>query len=195
MNTQLLIQSIGKHISLTKEEEDFFLSILRSKKIKRKQYLFQEGEINKTVTFVSSGILRLYSLDKNGFEHIIQFAPKGWWIGDMQSYLKQQPGSLYIDAIEESEVIQILRADMEKLYDTVPKFERHFRVLAENALGVYQQRFANSLSLSAKERYQNFCELYPSLVQNLPQKYIASFIGVTPEFLSKMLSQLSLQKK
>ncbi|HEX5025424.1 MAG TPA: Crp/Fnr family transcriptional regulator [Agriterribacter sp.] len=194
MKHELLLQNIAKHINLTGEEETYFISLLQHKKIKRRQYLFHEGDISKFQAFVVDGCLRSYSIDKNGFEHVLQFAPPGWWIGDMKSFLKQQPGTLYIDAIEDSEVILLFKSDLEKLYSTVPKFERFFRILAENALATYQHRLINNLSLPAKERYENFCRLYPSLIQRLPQKQIAAYIGVTPEFLSKMLNQATAKK-
>ena len=194
MNTELLLQHISKHISLTAEEESFLNSLLHSKKIKKKHFLLQEGEVNKAATFVTSGILRIYAIDKNGFEHILQFAPPGWWIGDMKSMLTQQPATLNIDAIEDTEVLLLNKEDLDKLYTAVPKFERFFRILAENSIASHQQRLVNNLSLSAAERYNNFCQLYPSLIQNLPQKQVASYIGVTPEFLSKMLSNLSEKK-
>lgn len=194
MDFQLLLQHISKHISLTNEEEVILKSLLHSKKIKKKHFLLQEGEVNRSATFVTSGILRIYSIDKNGFEHILQFAPPGWWIGDMKSALTQQPATLNIDAIEETEVLWISKEDLEKLYAAVPKFERFFRILAENSIASHQQRLVNNLSLSAAERYANFCQLYPSLIQSLPQKQVASYIGVTPEFLSKMLSNLPAKK-
>lgn len=194
MNHELLLQNIAKHINLATEEETYFISLLQHKKIKRRQYLFHEGDINKFQVFVVEGCLRSYSIDKNGFEHVLQFAPPGWWIGDMASFLKQQPGTLYIDAIEDTEVVLLYKSDLENLYSTVPKFERFFRILAENALATYQHRLINNLSLPAKERYENFCRLYPSLIQRLPQKQIAAYIGVTPEFLSKMLSQAAAKK-
>ena len=138
--------------------------------------------------------MRIYSIDKNGFEHILQFAPPGWWIGDIKSIIKQEPASLYIDAVDDSEFIMILKPDLDKLYALLPKFERYFRILAENSLATYQHRLITNLSLTAKERYNNFCQLYPGLIQSLPQKYIASYIGVTPEFLSKMLNQVQTNK-
>ena len=185
----LLLANIAKHITLTQQETDYLISLLHTKKVKRKRYLLQEGDTNKHTTFVISGILRMYSVDKNGFEHIIQFATPGWWIGDFQSFLQQKPGNLFIDAIEDSEIVQLSKNDLDNLFVEVPKFERFFRILAENAVAAYQQRFVNSLSLSARERYQKFADLYPSLVQCLSHKFVASYIGVTPEFLSKMLNQ------
>ena len=125
---------------------------------------------------------------------MLQFFAPGWWIGDIQSIITQEPGTLYIDAVEDSEVLLLFKKDLEKIYTTVPKLERFFRILAENALATYQHRLIGNLSLSAKERYENFCRLYPSLIQCLPQKQVAAYIGVTPEFLSKMLNQLNSEK-
>ncbi|HEX9509588.1 MAG TPA: Crp/Fnr family transcriptional regulator [Puia sp.] len=187
MEPTLLLQHIAKHITLTTDEQAYFVSLLHHRKIKKRQFLTQEGDITKGPAFVTEGILRSYSLDKNGFEHVIQFAPPGWWIGDMNSMIKQQPGTLYCDALEDSEVLWLWKSDLDKLYAAVPKFERFFRILAENAISSYQARLINILSLPAKERYANFCQQYPSLIDCLPQKQVASYIGVTPEFLSKML--------
>ena len=194
MDVTILLKNIAKHISLNNEEEDYFVSFLQKKKKKKKHFLYQEGDINKFQAFVAEGCLRSYSIDKNGFEHVLQFAPPGWWIGDIQSIITQEPGTLYIDAVEDSEVLLLFKKDLEKIYTTVPKLERFFRILAENALATYQHRLIGNLSLSAKERYENFCRLYPSLIQCLPQKQVAAYIGVTPEFLSKMLNQLNSEK-
>lgn len=190
----LLLQSISKYIHLNTEEENFFLSLLQTKKIKKKQLLVQEGDVSNSTKFVLAGLLRLYAVDKNGLEHIIQFAPAGWWIGDLMSYTKKQPGNLFIEALEDSELIEISRSAMDQLYEQVPKFERFFRIISENALAAYQQRLIASLSLPAKDRFAYFVALYPNLLQQLPQKYIASYIGVTPEFLSKMLNQPASSK-
>ena len=187
MQYELLLQNIGKHISLNEEEKEQVVSLFKMKKLKKKQFLLQEGDIQKQAAFVTEGCLRSYSIDKNGFEHVLQFAPPGWWIGDMRSYITQQPGILSIDAIDDSELLLIPKTDLDKLYLAVPKLERLFRILAENSLATYQHRLIDNLSLSAMERYNNFCRLYPSLIECLPQKQIASYIGVTPEFLSKML--------
>jgi len=186
---QLLIQHFNKHIRLAKEEEEQIVSSFKSKKLKKKQFLLQEGDVLKQAVFVTEGCLRSYSIDKNGFEHVLQFAPPGWWIGDMRSFIKQEPATLYIDAIEESEILLLLKNDLDRLYISVPKLERFFRILAENALATYQHRLVDNLSLPAIDRYNNFCQTYPSLIERLPQKQVASYIGVTPEFLSKMLSQ------
>ena len=191
----LILQNIAKHISLTKEQENYFLSLLKNKKVRKKLFLSQEGDISKGPFFVTKGILRSYTVDKNGFEHILQFAPPGWWMADMYSLITQQPGSLSIDAVEDSEVLLLPKQELDKLYNEIPAFERFFRILAENALVTFQQRLIDNLSLTAKERYANFCKRYPLLIERLPQKQVASYIGVTPEFLSKMLKSKNKQMK
>src|SRR5450631_3868192 len=113
MDDQLLFRHIAEHISLTDEDRAYFATLLRPKKIRKKQFLTQEGEIQKGSIFVTDGILRSYSLDKNGLEHVVQFAPPGWWIADMYSFVKQQPGALYIDALEDSEIVGIGKADLD----------------------------------------------------------------------------------
>jgi CRP/FNR family transcriptional regulator, anaerobic regulatory protein len=189
MHYDLLLQHISKHISLDKEEEGQIIAQLKGRKLRKKQFLLQEGDVQRQRAFVTTGCLRSYSIDKNGFEHVLQFAPAGWWIGDMRSYIMQEPGILNIDAIEDSELLLLSKEAVDQLFLTIPKLERLFRILTENSLATYQQRLIDNLSLPAIERYNNFCRLYPSLIELLPQKQIASYIGVTPEFLSKMLRQ------
>jgi CRP-like cAMP-binding protein len=186
----LILQNVAKHIQLTAAETDLFSSSLETRTLKSKQFLLEEGQICKHSTFVQSGCLKGFTVDKNGFEHILSFATTGWWIADMYSLITQQPGQLNIQASSPSEVLLLSKTNQEKLYREVPKFERFFRILTENSLVASQQRVVDNLSLSAEERYEHFCEKYPSLVQSLPQKEIAAYIGVTPEFFSKMRSRL-----
>jgi CRP-like cAMP-binding protein len=181
-----ILNNISKHISLTKAESDYFVSLLQFKKIKAKQFLLKAGDICKHSSFVISGCLRGYTIDKNGFEHILNFAPKDWWMGDMYSLLTQKPGNLNIEAMVDTEILILSRADQEKLYVKVPKFERFFRIIIEKSLIAYQQRLMDNLSLTAQERYIKFCSTYPSIINDIPQKQVAAYIGVTPEFLSKL---------
>jgi CRP-like cAMP-binding protein len=190
MDQNLLLAGIAKYVNLDAEEQDYLISVLHNKKIKRKQLILEEGDINNKVTFVTSGCLRSYAVDKNGTEHVLQFAPAGWWITDMRSFTTGQPARLNIDAIEDSEYIYISKADFEELNTRIPKFEHYNRVIGQNALATYQHRQIDNVTLSAMERYANFCQLYPSLIKSLPQKLVASYIGVTPEFLSKMLNTI-----
>ena len=188
MDATLLLQHIALHIDLTPEETTDFTDLLQHRAVKKKQFLVREGEITKGPAFVTSGLLRSYSIDSNGFEHVIQFAPPGWWVGDIGSMIRKVPSILSVDALEDAEVLWMREADMEALFVRNPKFERFFRILSQNALAAYQARLVSILSLPAKERYGMFCQLYPSLIECLPQKQVASYIGVTPEFLSKMLN-------
>jgi CRP-like cAMP-binding protein len=188
MDHTLLLSGIAKYVSLEKGEEEYLVSLMHAKKVKKKQFLLEEGQVNSKIIFVTEGCLRSYAVDKNGFDHVLQFAPSEWWIVDMHSLITQQPARLNIDAVEDSQVIFILRNDFDDLLLKAPKLERYFRILGQNALATYQYRQIDHLSLSAMERYANFCQTYPSLIRTLPQKQVASYIGVTPEFLSKMLN-------
>jgi CRP-like cAMP-binding protein len=188
MEASLILQHISRYITLTAGEQERFVGLLQHRAIKKKQFLTRESEVVKGPAFVTSGLLRSYSIDTSGFEHVIQFAPPGWWVGDIGSMIYQRPSILSVDALEDSEVLCIRKADMERLYIEIPKFERFIRILSQNALAAHQARLVSILSLPAKERYANFCQLYPSLIGVLPQKQVASYIGVTPEFLSKMLN-------
>jgi CRP-like cAMP-binding protein len=188
MGEQLILENIAKHIRLIPDESAFFISLLREKKLKRKQFYLREEEVCLDSVFVTSGCLRAYTIDGNGFEHILQFAPPDWWVADMYSLISKKPGNLNIDAIEESELLLLSRKDQEKLFSEIPKFERFFRIITENSLVINRQRVLDNLSLNAQQRYQAFCTRYPSLIDCLPQKMVASYIGVTPEFLSKVRS-------
>jgi CRP-like cAMP-binding protein len=195
MSTSLIIDSITRHIQLSAEEKEHFISLLQPKVYKRKQFILEEGEICKYSTFVTRGCLRGFTVDQNGFEHVLNFAPVGWWIADMYSLLTQKPGILNIEALEETEVLLLSKSRQEKLYLEIPQFERFFRIITENSLVSYQQRLIDNLSLTAEERYNNFCKRYPTLINTLPKKQIAAYIGVTPEFFSRMQSHMLKGKK
>jgi CRP-like cAMP-binding protein len=186
----LLLENVSKFIHLESNEKEIFISYLKQKKLKRKQIFLNEGDVCKYSAFVTSGCLRGFTIDKNGDEHVLSFAPVGWWIADMYSLISQKPGILTIEALEDTEIILLSKADQEKLYIEIPKFERFFRILIENSLVANQQRIIDNMSLTAEERYKNFCKRYPTLIDTLPQKQIASYIGVTPEFFSRMRSGL-----
>jgi CRP-like cAMP-binding protein len=183
---RLLLQNVAKHIALSPEEEQHFLSLITVRQVKKKQFLLREKEICRHSAFVAAGCLRGYTVDDNGFEHILQFAPPDWWIADMYSLLSQRPGVHNIDALEDTQVLLLSKTDQEQLYTDIPKFERFFRIITENSLVASRQRLIDNLSLNAGQRYEQFCRQYPTLITQLPQKQIAAYIGVTPEFLSKL---------
>jgi CRP-like cAMP-binding protein len=186
MDTALFLENMRRHIKLTEEEEAVVLSKLRPGNMKRKEFLLKQGQVARDLAFVVDGCLRAFAVDDNGFEHILQFAPTGWWISDMSSVISRRESLLNVDAIKPSQVLLLSREDQLTLFDEVPRLERYFRVLTENGLVSSRMRLIENLSLTARQRYQRFCQTYPNLINEIPQKYIASFIGVTPEFLSKI---------
>jgi CRP-like cAMP-binding protein len=190
----LILNNISGYIHLDEKEKAFFVSLLKPMKLKRKQMLLEEGEICRFSSFVINGCLRGFSVDENGFEHVLNFAPQNWWIADMYSLITQKPGVLNIDALEDTEILTLSKVNQEELYVKVPVFERFFRIIIENSLVTYQQRLLDNLSLTAEERYNNFCKRYPTLITRLPSKQIAAYIGVTPEFFSKMKHHMLMKK-
>lgn len=186
----LILQNITKHVTLTPEEEQLFLSKIETHHFKAKSLLLNSGQVCKYSYFVNSGILRSFNINDNIVEHVLNFACEGWWIGDMYSLISQKPGNLFIEVLEDAEVAMLSKENQEQLYIEIPKLERFFRILTENSLVANQERLMDNLSLSAEERFEKFCKKYPSLIQKVSQKQIASYIGVTPEFLSKMKSRL-----
>lgn len=182
----LLIEHFRKFVSIDSSEEDAILSYFELIKMPKKTFLLQKGEICDSSFFVTEGCLKLYSLDHNGVEHIILFGPQNWWITDMFSLLSETPSELYIETILPTLYYQITRKKQLELLENFPKLEKHFRILLENHTISNHKRIRQNLELTAKERYEIFCNRYPSLIQTIPQKLIASYLGVTPEFLSKL---------
>lgn len=194
MKTELLLQNIKAHISLDKEETEFFLRLIKPNTIKRKDFLLKQGEICRYESFITKGCLRVYTLDNNGVEHVVMFGVENWWVSDLRSFLMQTPAQYMIDALEDTEVLQISKPDIDRLYERVPKFERFFRIILQNAFVAHQQRIEQNLSSSAEERYRFFTEKYPHMDQRIPQKLIASYLGITPVFLS-ILRRKQLKNK
>jgi len=186
----LILENISKHITLVPQENELFLSKTEIRHYKAKTILLNAGEICTHSYFVNSGVLRSFNINDNIVEHVLSFACSSWWIGDMYSLLSQKPGNLFIEVLEDAEVVVLSKENQEILYQEIPKLERFFRILTENSLVANQERLMDNLSLSAEERFEKFCSKYPDLIQKVPQKQIASFIGVTPEFFSKMKSRL-----
>jgi CRP/FNR family transcriptional regulator, anaerobic regulatory protein len=185
-----ILQNITQHVSLTAQEQEFFLSKTETKFYKAKTVLLNAGEICKDSYFVNSGILRSFNINDNIVEHVLSFACSGWWISDMYSYLSQKPGNLFIQVIEDAEVVILTKENQEILYKEIPQLERFFRILIENSLVSNQERLMDNLSLTAEERFEKFCTKYADLIYKVPQKQIASYLGVTPEFFSKMKAKM-----
>ncbi len=186
----MLIESFEKHIKLTDTEKEKALLYFQSENVLPKTILLHQGEICNESYFVENGVLRSFSEDNNLTQHTLTFACKGWWISDMYSMFSQKPSQIIIDVLKESEIKILTRQNREKLLEEMPIFEKYFRILTENSLVANQQRIINKMMLSAEERYQKFIEKYGKLAYEIPQKHIASYIGVTPEFFSKMKAEL-----
>ena len=186
---ELILANVSKHITLTDEEKEYFLSILQPKKLRRRQYLVQAGEPCRYECFVTKGCLRQYYVDDKGSERILSFAVEDYWISDMYGLIMGQPALTNIDALEDCELLLIEKNAFDELLARVPKFERFFRIILQRAFVSHQRRIIENISLQADERYCRFVERYPALEQRLPQKQIAAYLGITPESLSRIRRQ------
>ncbi|AOM80254.1 Crp/Fnr family transcriptional regulator [Pedobacter steynii] len=191
---ELILKNISKHITLTSEEEVYFLALLKPKQVSKKDFILKEGQVCKEINFVESGTLRAFYLDKMGKESTIMFAVAEWWVTDMFCFVNEQAAMLNIEAIEDSRMLQLQKEDLDQLYIKVPKFERFFRIIMQNAYIREQLRVIQELSLSAEERYHNFLIKYPKVAQQVKQKQIASYLGITPEFLSMIRGNKTKKK-
>ena len=191
---ELLSQKFEEKIQLTEEEKELSRKFFTPKKLRRRQYLLQEGDVCKYVTFVEKGLLRYYTVDERGQEHITQFAFEGWWISDLLSFLTGEPSTYNIDALEHCELLLLSKAAEDEMLERIPKLERYFRILLQNNLIATQKRLASSLNQSAEERYSELIQSCPeTLPQRIPQHMLASFLGITPETLSRIRRQLTLK--
>ena len=191
MKEEAIIKNISKHIQLNDEERQYFLSILHYKKLERGKVLLKYGEIAKSQYFVIDGCLRNYSIDEDGKEHVIAFAPANWWVSDLYSYITETPSEHTIDALIPTEVFEIMKWDMDKVFDKIPKFERFFRILFQNSMVNQMRRIKQGMSVPAEDRYKEFIKQYPDIFQHIPLKHIASYLGISPEFLSKIRNKIA----
>ncbi|SIQ85957.1 Crp/Fnr family transcriptional regulator [Pontibacter lucknowensis] len=187
----LYFQHFNSKVRLTEEEQELIKSYLTLKKLRKKQYLLQEGDVCKVIAFVEKGALRAYSVDENSNEHIIQFGLEGWTISDLYSFLTGEPATYNIDALEDSELVLISKSAHEELLQTMPKYETFTRLNITGAYLAMQRRLTSIISASVEERYQDFINLYPHIVQRVPQHMIASYMGLTPETLSRIRKRIS----
>lgn len=174
-------------------DERKFQKVLGSsviKKYKKGQLLVAEGSIYRKTHFIRQGVVIAYYVDLNGVEHVVQIGIEGWWISDIQSYIAGGPARLNVEAMEDCEVYEFSVDQMEQLYQEVPAMTTYFLRITQNAFASFQNRVLANLSASAEDRYKAFIQKYPKLEQRLPQKIIASYIGVTPESLSRLKKKL-----
>lgn len=191
MNTEPLIDYFNKILPLDEEEKAYVKEVFKERRIKRRQFILQEGEVCRHSTFVVEGCFKMYLVDKNGKEHNLQFAIENYWIGDIGSFYSDEPSKLYIEAMENSVILQSKKEDQLRLFVDYPKFNRIFRVLAENAMVGLQQRAIQNISSTAEERYLDFLKRYPHFFNRISNVQIASYLGVTPEFLSAVRKNIA----
>ncbi len=188
MELQPLIDYISRYISLTPGEVEVVASKFRVRKFLKGQFVVQNGDVCRAESFVLSGCLKSFYIGDDGQEHIVMFAVEGWWTADLGSFITQAPADYNVQCLENCTLAQINYEDLEQLYVQVPKLERFFRIIIQKAFVAAQKRLINNLSLTARERYLKFREEYPQLEQRVPQYMIASYLGITKEFLSKIRS-------
>lgn len=188
---EVLFQKLEGKVGLSEEEKQLCKSFFTPKKLRKRQYILQEGDVCKYLVFVEKGMLRSYTIDDKGNEHIMQFAFEGWWISDQFSFLTGEPAIYTIDALEDCELLLLSRPAEEQLLEKIPKFEKYFRILLQNSLIATQRRLISSLSQTAEERYQQLIKSCTTIPQRVPQHMMASFLGITPETLSRIRKQLT----
>jgi CRP/FNR family transcriptional regulator, anaerobic regulatory protein len=190
MTTEPLITYFEKYLPLNEEEKFIVAEAFKERRVKRKYFILQKGDSCKHHTFVVEGCFRMYLVDQKGKEHNLQFAIENWWITDIGSFYSEEPSRLYIEALENSTVLQLKKEDQIKLFDDNLKFNRIFRVITENALVSAHRRILENISSTAEERYLDFLKTYPHFFNRISNVQIASYLGVTPEFLSTIRKKI-----
>lgn len=181
-----LLDYFQKVIPLNSEEKQLVIELFKPRLYRKKQYVLQEGDVCNQFNFIVRGCLRMYKVDEKGNTYILQFAAENWWLSNIGSFHERKPSELNIDALEDTMVLQISHENLLSLYTNAPKFDRIFRVLIENSFVSLQKRLLQNISSTAEQRYLSFLESYSQLSNRLPQTQIASFLGITPEFLSRL---------
>lgn len=185
-NQQHIASYIQKFVQLLPEEVEVFCNSFKETKIKKRQFIVQPEFTAKYRNYIVDGAFRSYVVGDNGEDHTITFAINDWWITDYNSYIFQQPATMFVVAIEDSLIMQLDFKTEQELKQMNPKFETFFRMIAERSVAFYQRRLITNLTKTAEERYHEFEEKYPSIVQRVPQYALASFLGMTTEYLSKL---------
>jgi CRP-like cAMP-binding protein len=194
MDIKPFLDYLKQYIGLTTDEESLLLSKIKVRKYLKGQFVIQNGDVSRYENFVLSGCLKTFYIDNEGQEQIVMFAIEIWWTADLGSFITQTPADLNVQCLENSELIQIHYNDLQQLYIEIPTLERFFRIIIQKAFVAAQKRIISNFSLPAMDRYIQFREQYPKIEQRVPQYMIASYLGITKEFLSKIRSQLIIQK-
>ena len=191
---QTLINYMNRVINLTPEEEEILISKITHRKYLKGQYLLQQGDICRFSGFIISGCTKTFFIDDQGQEHVIMFSIEDWWASDMGSFISQKPADLNVQCLENTEIISLSYDSQRELLEEIPKLERFFRIIIERAFVSSQKRIVRNFTMTAKERYLFFRSQYPQIEQRIPQYLIASYLGITKEFLSKTKKELLLNQ-
>ncbi len=191
LGNELLKQNIRKHAALTNAEMEVFCSFFKPRQVKKKDFVLREGEVCHFEGFVTQGCFRLFATDREGNETALYFAAKDWWVTDIDSFTNQIPALLSIQALVDSEVLLIAKEDKESLYARIPKVEKLFRIMTQKTLVALQRRVIQNHTLTAEERYLHFIGTYPDIAQQLTNVHVASYLGITHEFISKIRRKLA----
>lgn len=192
---QNIIKNISRFVTLTQEEEKIYEGLLTLQKYPKKTHLLREGEICQFEGFIKQGCTRTYYLDENGFEVTLLFAVEDWWITDIDSFNNKTPSKIFIEALEDTEIYILNPETKEELLQKVPKFERAFRLMMQRYVVTLQKRLINTISEPATDRYLEFIRVYPTIPQRVAQYYIASYLGVSKEFVSTIRKRLAIKEK
>lgn len=188
--SDLLFKNISQYINLPEEDFQKFAKPFERKTFKKKEVVLKEGDYCFFEGFVLNGCFKIYYLNENGLEQTLYFAVEGWWITDIDSLINTVPSILNIEAVEDSEVLMISKKDKEQLYETMPQIEKLFRIMNQKSSVALQRRILSLTGKTADKRYLEFLEKYPGLEQRITQQQVASYLGITHEFLSKIRKKL-----
>lgn len=194
MNKKKLIDYVQNFVSLEEDETERFVSDFVEVKVKKRQFIVQPNFTNKHRSFVVKGAFRTYAITDDGQEHTLQFAIENWWVSDFNSYIYQHPATLFIVALENSTILQIEYSKEQELKQANHKFETFFRIMAEKGLAFEHRRILFNLTHSAEARFENFLLNYPNFVQRVPQYALASYLGMSSEFLSRIRNKRTRRK-
>ncbi|PST82568.1 Crp/Fnr family transcriptional regulator [Pedobacter yulinensis] len=185
-----ILKNIARHADLTAGEQDLFCSVLQVKNLKKKELLFKPGKICQQEAYINKGCLRTFFCDKNGAQNTFYFGIEDWWISDLLSRTFKVPSQYHVEAIEDAQVFLINDEDLENLMMRIPKLEHFYRKLFQYSVATFEQRLLEAHQLSAEERYRKFRDKYPEFDRRIPQKHIASYLGMTPEFFNTIRSKV-----
>jgi CRP-like cAMP-binding protein len=194
MMFDLLYEKIHAVVEIRQDDFDYFKNLFQPKRLRKRQYFLQEGDVCKYQAFVVKGLLRSYTVDEKGNEHILQFASEGWWMADLSSYLTGDPSFLNMDTLEDAELLLLAKSSWEQAMQKIPELEHYFRIIIQNNLIATQKRLLQSLAVSAEEKYNRFLQIYPDCALRVPQHMIASYLGITRETLSRVRRQMAERK-